>query len=80
MKKIAIQFGAQISIISIVLLGLLYTVVELTESIFPSFTVPIFTFLSIVTLLIYLLQVKILLNNPDYSLHVIIGSLIIRLV
>jgi len=80
MKKIALQFALQLSIVTVILSAILLVVVEFSKLELPTFTTSIFIFLFLVTYLIFLFQIRILLNNPEYAMHVIIGSLIIRLI
>lgn len=80
MKNISLRFLKQLSIITVVLILILVGVTELMNVQMPTFTVSIFIVLYVVTFLVFLLQIKVMLSSPDYSMHVIIGSLIIRLI
>ncbi len=80
MKKTSVNFLIQLSVVTLALILILVGLLEVIKLGMPTFTVAIFAVLFVVTFLVYLLQVKIMTKNPDFSLHVILGSLILRLI
>lgn len=80
MKKPWLAFLLQLSLVTLAMIGILLGVVYSTAWSFPSYTIAIFVVLFIVTFFGFLLQFKVMVNYPDYSLHVILGSLILRLI
>lgn len=80
MKKNSISFLIKLSVITIVLVLVMYGLLQVMSWPTPTYAIAIFAVLYIVTFLVFILQGMVMTKYPDFSLHVILGSLIIRLI